>query len=328
LPRRPRPAWLLLLAAGVLPLAAPRTLAGQVGEVVLQGRVIDRGSGAGIVGAGLDLLGIAQSITGENGAFRFARVPSGRHTLEVEMLGYETRRVDLLLLNDTSLIIELDVAPVRLDTLTIRPRFISVRGRVTERATRRGLIDAEVLATPDRRTQTNAAGGYRVRRVPAGPPVSVLVRSLGFMPANADFVADRDTTIDFALDPDPVAQRMIGAQVARLVTRANAVPYMRMALSREELVRQSNWAVSDLLKSRLGPWMSRIQCVVIDDVLKPFGLQELETWLPDQLERLEIINRGVMIRAYSRDYVGRRMQSRTPLAPIMLIPTPGGWICR
>jgi len=295
---------------------------------VVQGRVVDRGTGDAIVGASIDLLGVAHIVTGENGAFRFPRVALGRHTLDIDMIGYQTRRIDLPLLGDTTLIIELDSDPIRMDTLDVRTRRVTIRGRVVDGETGVGLFDADVFASGDRSTRTNSAGGFRLRGVPTGQPVGVLVRVLGFLPGQTEFIIDNDTTLHFALEPDRVAQRMIAAQVMKLETRSNAVGFSKSEIARVELLRKANWAVDDVVKTQLGIYAGRVQCVLIDDQLRPDGMAMLQTYLPDQLERIEIIDRGAMIRVYTRDFIQRMMGNRVTLAPIVLIRTPGGIICR
>jgi hypothetical protein len=79
---------------------------------------------------------------------------------------------------------------------------------------------------------------------------------------------------------------------------------------------------------QIGGNTRRIRCVVIDDRLYRDGLAMLTTYLPDQLERIEVLDRGTMVRVYTRDFIQRMMGNRVTLAPILLIETPGGYICR
>jgi hypothetical protein len=313
------------IAAAALALAVTN-LAAQVASVTVQGRVVERGTTIGIPAAGVELVGTARVVTDANGGFRFPSVVPGRHVVVIERLGYQAQEVPLIIRVDTTLIIELDVTPVQLDTIEVRTRRITLKGRVVDRESGRGLLDADVFVSPDRSTVTGSSGGFRVSRVPAARTVRVTVQALSYLPVTIEFLAERDTTLRFELEPDPIGRRMIAAQVARLETRSNAVAYAKRAVHRDELVRKANWTIADIVKSHLAGRLG-VQCVILDDQLLAFGMIQLETYLPDELERIEIIDRGTMLRVYTRRYIQRLMSNR-PLAPIVLVKTPRGVICR
>src|SRR5947208_865904 len=76
-----------VLALGAL-LVAPPLLA-QQGEVT--GRVSDKSSGQSLAGAQVSVVGTTiRALTGQDGRYHFANVPSGSHTVRVAYIGYGT----------------------------------------------------------------------------------------------------------------------------------------------------------------------------------------------------------------------------------------------
>jgi hypothetical protein len=292
---------------------------------VVQGTVIGRETRAPIAGATVELTDIGGAITDDAGRFRFDRVPVGRYELTVQMLGYETQTVELPVVADTSLVIEMEVQPVALDPIDVRT--FSLRGRVVDAGSGHGIIGAMVRAA-DREDDTNVIGSFRIRRLPASTPIRVGVEAFGYLPQTVELIAREDTTIRFEMEVDPIGQRMIDAQVEKLVTRSDAVPHMRSAITRDELVRRSPWSAYDILKARLGPRFNRIACLFIDDIQRRNGTEELYSYLPEELERIEIIDNGVMVRLYTRRQIQELVRGRVTLRPILLIETPGGYICQ
>lgn len=294
-------------------------------QVVVQGTVIGREARAPITGATVQLTDIGGAITDDAGRFRFDNVPTGRYELTVEMLGYETQTVELPLLADTTLVIEMEVLPVALDPIDVRT--FTLRGRVLDAATGLGVSGAMVYAG-DAEDDANVIGSFRIRRIPAGSPIRVAVEAFGYLPYATELTAHGDTTVRVELAVDPIGQRMIDAQVEKLVTRSNAVPHPRSAITRQELVRRSPWSAYDILKARLGPRFNRIACLFIDDIQRRNGTEELYGYLPEELERIEIIDNGVMVRLYTRRQIQEQVRGRVVLRPILLIETPGGYICQ
>jgi hypothetical protein len=282
--------------------------------------------------------------TGADGQFRLTRVATGRIALNVTALGYAPAEVVFFLARDTSLVIQLDVAPVVLPEIVGRTRTITVRGQVREKSSGAVLMRTEVTFG-ERRVAADLLGRFRFDKVPASQPFELTARAFGYMSVTVTATAEQDTTIAFALVPDPVMLQMITAQVGRIEQRYKPLRQSRMLpIDRTELMQHQNKNVLDLLQMKYGPDnLLRIRCILIDDVQKssfgitPFngvnrpsaasvdrGVGEiLEGVLPDQLERIEVMQAGAgqpayMLRIYTRDYIAKMTAGaiktlRTPL---------------
>lgn len=274
---------------------------------VLEGRVVEQPDGAPIRGATVELPGRAPVQTGASGDFRFVDVPRGRYTLTVEALGYESASIELILQSDTMIAIEMKVRPVALDSVEARVRYVTFRGRVVDADSAKPIYDADVHLGLDRRTTTNANGGFRFGRVAALAPNSIEVRALGFMPVQRVIEAADDTMLAFVLEPDPIAMRMIEQQLQRLQNRLDAVPYSTVTMDREDIRMYRNWTARELLESRVR--IGLIGCLIIDEMpIDDRGI--LTTYLPPELERIEILRnslrtRGVTVRIYTRRFLQR-----------------------
>lgn len=274
---------------------------------VLEGRLVEQADGAPIRGATVELPGRPPIQSGESGDFRFENVPRGRYTLNVEALGYEPVAIELILQSDTTVRIEMSVRPVALDSVEARARFVTFRGRVVDADSSKPIYDADVHLGLDRRTTTNANGGFRFGRVAALAPNTIEVRALGFMPVQRVIEAVDDTMLAFALEPDPIAVRMIEQQLTRLQDRLDAVPYSTVTMDREDIRLYRNWTAREVLESRVR--LGLIGCLIIDEMpIDDRGI--LTTYMPAELERIEILRnslrtRGVSVRIYTRRFLQR-----------------------
>ena len=302
-------------------LALGASTAAAQSPVAIRGRVVERGSGAAIAGAVVELSETTPRVTDADGRFRFEHVAPGRYALTVQALGWSGHEAVLQVRADTTLLIEMDPAPIPLDTLNVESRVITMRGRVRERGTSLGLVAVEVLADPDRRTATNVTGRFRLERVPAGPPIRISLRGFGYLPLDTVVAAFRDTTLALELDPDPLVQRMIDVEVAKLEKRSRPFRAAIMPpMDRAELLRNTNLTVLDLLRQRFSIFLRRVQCILIDDVQNYNGLDALVLYFPDELERIEVLERGAMLRIYTREYIRRMIAGEVELPGPLFIP--------
>ncbi len=314
-----------VLAAAMLIIFNAAALTAQT--AIVQGRVVERGTGEPINGATVELSGVGRLVTNPTGAFTFASAKLGRRTLTVKMIGYRNRETRIDITGNLSVPIELEVEAVRLEGVTATNKTYTIRGDVIDQAGA-PIMDVEVLLGPDRRTFSNINGRFKLSRIRVGQPQLLQVRGLGMMPFAAMVDAGRDTALRVVLAVDPVGQRMIAQQVTRLEQRTHGVPYSIQHMDRAELMRQANLTLYDLVRYRLRANVTTVPCLFIDEFRSVFGVGELMNYLPDQIERIEIVDRGTMVRVYTRRYVQQMIRKRANPMPIVLIETPMGLTCQ
>lgn len=314
----------IILAVLLCGIASP-AVARQTAE--LSGRVIERNGEAGIAGATIEVAG-RTVLTDLRGRFTITELTAGRHVLTVGAFGYSVREVEVTA-PATDLVIELDPSPVALDPLVVTGATITLRGKVHERGDDRGLIDVQVLVDPDHEEWTNSAGRFKVDDLPAGPPLRLEIRGFGYLPIHTIISAFRDTTLIIGLEPDPLMQRMIEIQAARLRDRAKPFDTAVMpAMDREDLLRNANTTAFDLIRYRYGRFLSRVKCMLIDDRQTYNGLAELMHFLPDELERIEFLFRGRMLRIYTRDYMRKLVGGGVELVRPVYVEYGSPPLCR
>jgi hypothetical protein len=284
-------------------------------QVVVQGRVVERGTATPVVNASVELDGYPGTSTSSDGTFRFESVALGGYSLRVGALGYSPVDEFVVIGSDTTLVVELDIAPLDLDTLDVDARRFELRGEVRERGSDQRLAGADVITNVNRETRTSVTGRFRLRDMPAGFPFLLRVRAFGYMPLDSAMIADEDTSVTLDLEVDSLVQRMIDVEVARLEERARPFRTAVMpAIDREELLRRRNRTVLDVVEFQYGIHLRRVQCIMIDDEQRFNGLEELATIFPGELERIEVLERGAMLRIYTREFMKKMLGGGMHLA--------------
>ncbi|MGH7460074.1 MAG: hypothetical protein ACREMA_03475, partial [Longimicrobiales bacterium] len=179
-----------------------------------------------------------------------------------------------------------------------------------------------------KRGSTNLAGSFKIKDLPANAPILVRVEAVGYNPVQLQIAPQRDTTLRFRLTDDSLGLRMLAVQVKRLVTRSSATPYARTQFDRARLAYSVAPSVGDFLRTNGFPTP---RCLFIDDVERASQKDVIEamltTYVPDEFERIEVIDKGTMVRLYTRRYVAK-LQSRDKLTAILLVKMGSGPICQ
>lgn len=337
--RRPHPHTPIaaLVAGGLWILgAAAGPVAGQQ-VFTVRGQVVDQEDGVALGGMVVTIRD-RTAVTDPGGHFRFAAVAPGEHILRVDGIGYFPLEQILTVSSDTTVLIELRVSPVPLPPVVGVARWVRVDGRVREAANGIMMHDVRVFATPDIETRTSRAGRFRLRAVPAGVPLTIRAATFGFLPIVVTLEPQRDTTLEFAMVPDPVVQAMIAAQMERIDERADGHRYSPLpVLERDDLLAYRNWLVPEIIDWELGPGMSRrVACVVLDEesVEDSFILRErYRTLTPLEVHRVEVTDypgmaRALMLRVYTRDFVQRMVNDQVDLVPAELAMRRWAGRCR
>ena len=302
---------LVCFAIGTACLSAPLTAQ----QLTVQGRVVEAGTRTGISRAEIRI-GDARVLSETDGGFRMTRVARGRALVRVAAFGYRAREFSIDVNGDTALLVELEPQAVPVDSLVIQTGDITVRGRVFALANDKPIGDAAITIR-NRSTSSNLAGSFKVTRVPRNSPVTVEVGAVAFLPVTLTITADRDTTIRVGLAPDPVGQAMLDEAVRRIEVRSRAVPFTRDQWSRDQLT-QFPRTIEDLLLQRYGRRINPSCIFVNDNDMSMAGSPLLQTYYTDELERVEVFNRGTMVRLYTRRFVAKQGES-VRLRPILLV---------
>lgn len=315
-----------LLVAGL----CPPVLRAQ--DITVSGVVVEAARSSWIGGAVVRLSGSRADLTDADGRFRFSGVAPGRHTLSVEAYGYRPWSAELVLRADTTLQVEMEPDPVLLDSLVVAAEDVTIKGKIVDRATGRRILRAQVTVYPGGRTEGANSGDFTLHDVPAGRATTVVAEALAYLPARIALITESDTTLLVELDPDSVGLRMLGSQAERLEKRSRSVPLATTSMSREDLFRREATPVTELLRGRVSERLLDrryhrfpiTRCLFIDD--RKVWPEELETLYAGEVGRLEIFDRGRMIRVYTTSYLARLMGSGL-LPGIIYNETGLGTVC-
>jgi len=311
-----------LMAASLV--AVP--IAGAAQTVTVSGRVLDATTAARITGAAVSVAG-RSTATQRDGSFILSSIQPGIHILTVHAFGYDTTRTELLVERDTVLEIRLTPVPVRLDSIRGVARTVVLRGLVRETGSHRHLRNVSVLADGGRSAHSDRLGRFRLE-LPQGAPVAVRLLSFSYLPLRVLLELDSDTTVTFELSPDPVVHEMIARAVERLDRRATPLRTVGMPALDRELLLRSNSNLYQLLETK--GYTARIRCVLVDDIqyLGEERAGRLRAMLPDDVERVELLYRGEMLRVYTREFIRRMVVGQVQLQPPVYVRVADPPYCR
>jgi hypothetical protein len=310
----------LAVLAGLASACLPTLALAQTGSVV-EGRVVDANAGAAVRNAIVDLASRGSTLTDEGGYFRFEDVPSGAYTLRVDAFGFavETRAVDVV--GDTSLVVLVRYQPLPLDAVVVESRLIDISGRVFDPARDMAVVDAEVFTNQVEGVITGPHGRFEVDDVRANVPLRVVVQALGYVTLDTVFVPDEDERYQLDLLPDPRVEALIEAQSLRLHDRDSPTgTAMLQPMSRERALEYAgNHTVATMLEWEYGRRINRVACTLVNEVQwlfdwKPSTLSQI---LPEDIQRIEFLFEGQMMRIYTREFmremINRDVELRTPV---------------
>lgn len=288
---------------------------------------MERSTGEAINGAAVELAGSRAVVSNARGEFVIPGVKPGRRRLVVKMIGYRDWQTTLDVQGDLDVRVDLEIEAVRVQGVTATNRTYTIHGKVVDRAKRNPVMDVDVFLGANRRTLTNINGRFKFSKVRVQDAARIEVRAIGMMPAVLLMQADRDTTVEVSLEPDPVGERMLAQQIQRLDTRLNAVPHSVQKIDHAGLMELPGPTLFEIVRMRLAVNQRAGRCVFIDEHRTIDGLEDLKALIPELVERLEIIDRGEMVRVYTRRYVEAMLRKRANPRAILLLSTPMGMQC-
>jgi hypothetical protein len=278
------------------------------------GRVVDSQTNAGVVNAIVTLDAQRPILTGTLGEFSFADVAAGEYTLRVEAFGYVAASRSLRIDGDASVMVELEVAPFVLDPLVVAPREIEVEGRVRDPMKDLSLPDVDVRTSRGEAVRTGGRGRFEVGAWD-GVDLLLQIRAFGYLPMDSVVVPAPGARYEFNMTPDPIVERMIEVEIRRIEERAGGRRAITFRpLSRDDLLRRRGFTVMELLRTEYGDRV-RLGCVVLDERALTPAMADgvLRTMLAQDIERLEFLFRGRMLRIYTREFMRTMLGSGVEL---------------
>lgn len=338
----------LVLACHVLAVVLVAPARAQTGTFVVNGRVTERGQGTPVANATVLLGEDHRAVTDSTGRFEVRGVRPGRYALTVEAFGYRTAQTSISVFQDVEGTVQLDPQPVALDTIAVQPRRFNLRGRVLDAESGRS-VPYVTITVGAATTSATDAGTFRIRDLAAGPH-TVSIEGYGFLPARTTVDLESDTIVTFRLEPDPITQRIIAAQIERIETRSSSVGYARTFIGREEILESRAASPVDIISSRAAvrirdcvdpgaqerqlnlPMSSISICVevrgatyrpmVYIDDRQVCGLEFLSVYANSLLQHIEVFSGGRVVRAYTARFIENLAAQRESLRPLALLDSP------
>lgn len=303
-------------------------------SVTLEGRVREAGTDSDIQNALVTLEGYGSKLTSTSGQFRFDGVDPGARVLRVRALGYADVLLRFTLEADMTLHVPMDIAPIEVDSLQVQLESVDIDGRVTDPATGIGLSDARVLSSQGHDVWVDVLGNFDLNDVHEGVPLRILIRAFGYLELDTTFVPDAGRRHDFAPEVDPLIQGIIELQADRLETLTIGRRAVTRSIERDDALDfAATFTVYDMLLSEYGGRLERVRCLVVDEEQISPRHQDwptyLGTMLPEEVERVDFLFRGSMLRIYTRDFIKRMSLTAVTLNdPTYVDGSPGEPLCR
>ncbi len=217
--------------------------------------------------------------------------------------------------------------------------YISLVGYLVDFQSGRPISGALATADElDRATTTDARGYFRLR-VPDGGRVELRFEQLGYRTTSAVLAsASARDTLSVAMSPDPIALQGVEVSVAqqglqsaraKLETRRRAYVGSVVLLDRARLARSAAASARDDVQAAVPALRPcnvdavgnlcigrRPPRVCIDGVRALGGPADLRAYSSDEIDSIELYNRGSLIVVYTRSYMARAMLRTLPINPI------------
>lgn len=322
----------VLLVLLVCSVGAPSPVAAQ-GSFVVQGRVFDPGSGAGIQNTVLTLDSYGSVLSTLDGSFIFRGVQPGDYTLRVEAFGYGGFERSLTVRGDTVLSLPLDIDPLQLDSLNVEASTLDFDGRVRDPVMDSNLMGVVVRSSQGHEDRTGMHGRFDFDDVYEHVPLRIDVSAFGYLPLDTIFVPDDEERYPFSLVEDPFMKKMVEVQGQKLDDRASQ-HYYRPPVNRESMSRfMDNGSVQNVMEANYPRHiLQKIGCFFIDERLiedreeRTFVLQNT---FAKELQRIEFyefpgFGRLFMVRVYTTGFYQRLVGSQRK----MQIPVMALGLCR
>ncbi len=213
-----------------------------------------------------------------------------------------------------------------------------LRGVVVDSATGQPIVVARLeIERLNARVYSDEQGAFAIGRLPERAELLV-VRALGYRPA-AHLVRPSRTgePLRIALVPQPTELAALHAVYDMFEARRRASPYVSRVFRRTDLalsaapnmlnflrtrgavqLRNCAWGRAGLAGCQFsrGSWSGA--AIFLDGAPLIGGIESLETYGPEEIERVEIYRAGKIVYLYSTWYMERAVRRRMPPQPIII----------
>jgi hypothetical protein len=176
---------------------------------------------------------------------------------------------------------------------------------------------ADILTSQGHSLRSGAGGRFDFEAW-ENVPIRVVALAFGYFAADTVLEPRReDGRFVLELIEDPVVSAMLGAAIRRLDARAGGRRTLTMpALERDEIVRWRGAALDEVLRLEYPGRARRIRCVVVDEwAMTPLQAEGFLTTTPAwEVERMEFLFDGAMLRIYTRDFMKEMLSGGVKLA--------------
>ena len=249
----------------------------------------------------------------------------------MDAFGFAVDSLSIAVDGDTSLTIPVVYEPLVLDTLVVQPRLIDLDGRIRDATRDLYVVDAEILTNQVEPAYSGAGGRFDLDDVLDDAPLRVVIQALGYVTLDTILVPDEeDDRYEFELHPDPRVEALIVTQSLRLHDRDSATgTALLRPMDRNRVLRYAGGhTVATMLEWEYGRRINTVACVLVNEVQwlfdwKPATLVHI---LPEDLERVEFLFEGKMMRIYTREFmrqmISGEVELRTPVFVDRLLIEP------
>lgn len=196
---------------------------------------------------------------------------------------------------------------------------VDLTGRVVDSRSGAPIANAVVEIERHRRSVvTDTAGRFLIDRIPPGEQ-EVVVSRLGYIELTERVpVTEAGGSTEIRLVAQPLVLERINVYTDRLESRRRSSPYSVRAIKDGEIMSAGASTVADVVGRRL---LYRTTCanmtwnctffrgrrvgvrVYVDEVPAIGGLEQLQTYYPQDVWLIESYNQGTMIRVYTKQYM-------------------------
>lgn len=172
------------------------------------------------------------------------------------------------------------------------------------------LSAVDVTTSLGEETRTTRRGRFDVLGW-EGTGLLLQLRGFGYLPVDTVVTPDPEREYQFDLEVDPLIQPMIDVEIRRIQERAGGRRAITMRpLNRVDLLRRRGQTIFDVLLNEY-TGRARLGCVVLDEVVLSPAMADgmIRTMLVQEVERLEFLFRGKMLRIYTRRFMQRMLGS-------------------